>query len=143
MFYHQVMIGTTETIYWLSILALAYVSVLSLYAIMTAKNSIYTGSGDPTSMAQNLWKLVFSQSQIVFGVFGLTILVILVIESEVSADVIFPLIGTLIGYVMGRQFRDLPFIPQRNHNEASRARASTSKSTSTSSSTSTTPPPDH
>ena len=135
MFHYQVMIDATNTVYYLTILALAYISVLSLFAIWVARNSIYSGSGDPVSMAQNLWKLVSSQSQIVFGVFGLTILVILVIETEVSTDVIFPLIGTLIGYILGREFKG-------SESRALYPSTPTSTSTSTSStSTSTTKPP--
>jgi len=128
----------SNLIYWLAIIGLGYVAVMSLYAVYMASISLYPGSGDPRSMAQNLWKMVTSQSQIVFGVFSLSVLILVMIETDVSADVIIPLIGTLIGYIMGREFRDAPIIETK---KGTKPTSSTSTSTSTSSTTSTTPPP--
>lgn len=99
------MVDLGLTIMTLTMVSLLVIIAVSLFALQVANENIFKGSGDPHTMANMLWKILTQLGQIIFGIFSFGALLLLIFSETVSTDTVLPLIGTIIGYVFGKEFK--------------------------------------
>lgn len=99
------MIDVSLSILSLTLSALLVIIGISMYALRVANENIFKGSGDPQTMANMLWNIITNLGQIIFGIFSFGALLLLVFSGAVTTDVILPLIGAIIGYIFGKEFK--------------------------------------
>lgn len=117
------------------------IAVIYIAAICVGKKSIFGGSGRPVSMAQTLLSSIQVIQQNLFGILALIILSLLIINEIITSDAGLPIISGIIGYLLGKTYKDISFQVEERKAEKPQSVPGTTSTTSTSSSTSTTRPP--
>ncbi|MFI5159098.1 MAG: hypothetical protein ACHQF4_09550 [Sphingobacteriales bacterium] len=96
----------------ISVLSLAILFVLIvivyLWAVMRlTAEKVFTGSGAPISMAKMVLSSIQITSQILFGVLAIVVITILIIEDKIRSDAGLPVISGIVGYILGKSFKDV------------------------------------
>ena len=92
-----------------SLLILAF----NAWSLRVARESIFRGSGRPIGMARTLLSSVHVTSQMLFGVLSITLISLLMVNTVVTAEAGLPLVSAIIGYLLGKSFKDISAEPEK------------------------------
>ncbi|MFH1187596.1 MAG: hypothetical protein V1688_01905 [bacterium] len=89
----------------------------AIFSLRIGEKSIFHGSGAPTSMAQMLLSSVHVTSQNIIGILIIVILSLLITGNVLTTESGMPLLSVIIGYLLGKNFKDVSFTPQEKKPE--------------------------
>jgi hypothetical protein len=87
--------------------ALIIIAFITFYGLWVGKGNIFPGSGKPITMAKVILSSILVNSQIIFGLFICTSLLILIQEEKIEANSGLPLLSAISGYLLGKTFKDI------------------------------------
>ncbi|MCR6722080.1 MAG: hypothetical protein NVV59_17740 [Chitinophagaceae bacterium] len=76
--------------------------IYNFWVMWIASKNIFPGAGAPISMAQTVLNSIQATSQFLFGIFIVAVLLVLIIEEIVTAEVGIPVITSVVGFLLGR-----------------------------------------
>jgi hypothetical protein len=76
--------------------------IYNFWVMWIASEKIFPNSGTPISMAQTVLNSIQATSQFLFGLFVVTVFLVLTIEDVVKSDVGIPVITSVVGFLLGR-----------------------------------------
>ena len=99
----------------LSIFTAIAISIIGFgaYSISVGSKSVFKDSGAPISMAQMLLSSIHITSQILLGVLIVTILSLLIANEIISDEAGLPVLSVISGYLLGKNFKDVSFVPSK------------------------------
>lgn len=74
----------------------------NFWVMWIASKNIFPGSGTPISMAQTVLNSIQATSQFLFGLFVVSVLLVLIIENIIKSEVGVPIITSVVGFLLGR-----------------------------------------
>jgi len=78
-----------------------------MYVMSISSKKIFLGSGKPISMAKMVLSSIQITSQILFGILIIGILSVMLIEGKITSDAGLPVISGIVGYLLGKSFKDV------------------------------------
>lgn len=100
------------------ITTIAFILIVIFYVWRVMKltgEKIFTGSGAPISMAKMVLSSIQITSQILFGILAIGILCVMILEDKIRSDAGLPVISAIIGYLLGKSFKDAYDNTQKNN----------------------------
>lgn len=101
------------------ILASVFIIGFGIVSLYIGEKSIFRGSGIPVSMAQMLLSSVHITSQHLLGVLIIVTLSLLMAHGVLTTEAGLPLLSAVVGYLLGKNFKDVSFTPEDRSQKAS------------------------
>jgi hypothetical protein len=99
----------TTIIFLIYCVAIIIFTIIYVMALYIASKSIFHGSGSPIEMAHTLLQSIMTAGQIIVGVAILATITMLIFSAKITSEVGLPIIATLAGYLVGKNFNNKIF----------------------------------
>ncbi|MCP3901990.1 MAG: hypothetical protein GY715_00015 [Planctomycetes bacterium] len=100
-----------DAVSWTIMIASGVVAALivfsSRHGLRIGSTAIFRGSGRPVEMAQTLLSSIHITSQMLFGLLAVALVCLLMAEKIVSTEAGLPLLSAVVGYLLGKGFKDV------------------------------------
>lgn len=91
----------------ITMLLIVIIIIYSIFIMRLSARNIFQGSGKPISMAKIVLSSIHITAQILFGILVIGIISIMIVENKVESQAGLPIISGIIGYLLGKSFKDV------------------------------------